>query len=213
MDTKKLIHFFTTVGRLKKTKRTGWVLRGVKEPESIADHTFRMALMAWFLAKGKGLNCAKVIKMALVHDLCEVYAGDMTPHDEQVSHGLDADKNIFNRWPRQSKEKKERLVKKKHEKERESLEKIIGDLPEELQNEVESLWLEYEEGMTEEGKFLRQLDRVENVLQASEYQAENKKLPMGSFWEQIRELVDDPDLISFVKAVDAHFYRKDQRQA
>ena len=208
MDAEELIHFFIEVGKLKKTRRTGWVLRGVKDPESIADHTFRMALMAWVFAKDKGLDCAKVIKMALIHDLCEVYAGDMTPHDEQVDQGLDSDKSIFNKWPRRSKKEKEETAQKKYRKEARGLEKIVSDLPEDLQKEIKELWLEYEEGVTKEGRFLRQLDRVENVLQASEYQTEDRNLAMGSFWEQIRELVDDPDLVEFVRVVDSHFYKK-----
>ena len=51
-----LINFFTKVGQLKKIKRTGWVLRGVQDPESIADHSFRLALMAWIFGQGKKLD-------------------------------------------------------------------------------------------------------------------------------------------------------------
>uniref|UniRef100_H2Y8K9 HD domain-containing protein n=1 Tax=Ciona savignyi TaxID=51511 RepID=H2Y8K9_CIOSA len=41
-----MIKFLSLVGQLKRTKRSGWVLRGVNEPESVSDHMYRMAVMA-----------------------------------------------------------------------------------------------------------------------------------------------------------------------
>lgn len=81
---KDLITFFVEVGKLKKMKRRGWVIRGVKDPETIAEHTFRMALMAWVFGKRKRLDIQQILKMALIHDLCEVYAGDTTPYDNII---------------------------------------------------------------------------------------------------------------------------------
>ncbi len=210
MTAKKYLDFFIKIGQLKKIKRTGWVLRGVKDPESIGDHTFRMSLMAWFFAKDKKLDITRVMKMSLIHDICEVYAGDMTPYDEEVSLGLHKkDKTLFNRWPRRMKTKKEELSTNKHEKELSALKKLTGGLPVGLQQEVLGLWSEYEDGLTAEGRFLRQLDRVENVLQASEYRAEQgSHLMMDSFWQQVKELVDDPDLLNFIQATDKNFSKK-----
>lgn len=52
-----------------------------KNPETIAGHTFHEAIMAWILSKEKrtNFNIEKMLKIALIHDLCELYAGDMTP--------------------------------------------------------------------------------------------------------------------------------------
>ena len=76
------IDFFIEAGKLKKQKRSGWVLREVKNPETIAEHSFRVAIMGWLLAnKKRGLNIEKIIKMALIHDIGEIYAGDITPYD------------------------------------------------------------------------------------------------------------------------------------
>ena len=59
-----------------------------EEVESTAEHTYRMTLMAWILAGEKGdLDICRVIKIALVHDLCEVYAGDLTPYDGILPKG------------------------------------------------------------------------------------------------------------------------------
>ena len=62
--------------------RTGFVWLGIKNPETIAQHTYRVAIMNWILGRKTKpqLNIGRVIKMSLVHDLCEVYAGDMTPY-------------------------------------------------------------------------------------------------------------------------------------
>lgn len=210
MDVKKLIHFLTTIGKLKKIKRTGWVLRGVKEPESIADHTFRMALMAWLFARKKGLNYEKVIKMALIHDLCEAGLGDITPYDKLLPGGAkDKDrKRILKKWPRWSKKEKEELRSEKFEKEMNSLEGVLEDLPALLRREIKNLWLEYAHGESPEARFLRQADKVENLIQALEYEQTHKDFPIGPFWVEVKELIDDPELIRFIKALDKYFYKR-----
>jgi len=209
-ENKGLVEFFLQAGRLKEIKRSGWVNRGVKNPESIADHTFRMALMAWVMGRGKGLDMLRLLKMALVHDLCEVYAGDATPHDKQIERGEHLkDETIFDRWPlRMPQEEKEELANSKRSREGKALEQISQQLPEDLAQEMRGLWYEYENGLSLEGVFLRQVDRVENVLQACEYGQADPNLHMGSFWEQIKELADDPDLVEFVDEMDRYFYSK-----
>ena len=71
----QLLNFLIEIGKLKKMTRRGWELRGIKNPETIASHTFRMAIMTWLLGEKKKLNLNKILKMSLIHDLCEVYAG------------------------------------------------------------------------------------------------------------------------------------------
>ena len=71
-----LVKFFETVGRLKLEKRKGWVDRGVKDAESVADHSMRLSVMALVLAKKLGLDECKAVKMAVVHDLPEAIVGD-----------------------------------------------------------------------------------------------------------------------------------------
>ena len=63
-----------------RTPRTGWVLRKVEKPESVADHMYRMAMLA-FLADDS-LAKDRCIKMCLVHDLAESIVGDITPEDK-----------------------------------------------------------------------------------------------------------------------------------
>ncbi|XP_075657944.1 uncharacterized protein LOC142627927 isoform X2 [Castanea sativa] len=66
------IDFLTLCHRLKTTKRKGWINHGIKGPESIADHMYRMALMALIAADlPSGLNRERCIKIAIVHDIAE----------------------------------------------------------------------------------------------------------------------------------------------
>lgn len=202
-----LIKFLIETGKLKKMKRTGWVLRGIKNPETIAEHTFRMAIMAWILGSNKRFNPTKILKMALIHDLCEVYAGDITPYEGILSKNKRLRKVLLNKLPRFPKNLKEARLKEKHEKERVGLKKIIASLPKHTQKEIVSLWLEYEHGSTREGRFVKQVDRVENLLQALEYWEKDKNFPIGPWWVQLKELVDDPKLLQFIKTLDKHFQK------
>ena len=77
----RAIDFLTLTRSLKTTKRTGWVMRGVQSPESIADHMYRMSLMGMIASFSDGtLDTNRCIKLALIHDLAEAKVGDITPH-------------------------------------------------------------------------------------------------------------------------------------
>ncbi len=66
---------------LKDLPRTGWVRSGVQDPESVAAHSWGMAVLALHFAP-KNLDLAKVLAMCIIHDLPEVRVGDLTPHDD-----------------------------------------------------------------------------------------------------------------------------------
>lgn len=205
----KLTKFFSEVGKLKTMPRRGWVIRDIKNPESIAEHTFRVAVMAWVLAdqKNSKLNLEQIIKMALIHDLCEVYAGDTTPYDSILPKDKKKRQKLMKTWPRFSEEKKKALAAKKYKKEEEGLERLIKDLRPKLKQEIKSLWSDYEMGLTKEGRFFRQADRLENFLQAAEYQRDNKNLSLEPYWIQARELHDDPTLLEFIEQIDKEFHK------
>ena len=202
-----LLDFLVEVGKLKRTKRRGWQLRGVKDPETIAAHTFRMTLMAWLLCSRKRLDLNKILKMSLIHDLCEVCAGDTTPYDKILPKDKKQWKKILDKWPRLSKLEKEKNFLKKYKKENEALKKLISKLPLTLKEEIKNLWNDYEKGLTREGRFVRQLDRVENLLQALEYWKKDKQFAMDPWWIQIEELVDDPLLLEFMELLGKKFHQ------
>src|SRR3989339_722208 len=197
-----LLKFLTESGKLKTIPRSGWVLRGVKNPESIAEHTFRVALMAWTLGRQKqNFNIEKLIKIALVHDLCEGYAGDITPKDTKKR------KEMLKTWPRFTEAQKKKLSESKHKKEKQGLNKLIKNLPAGLKKEMEMLWLDYEKGLSREGRFFKQIDRAENLLQSLEYWQIDKSLPQKSWWTQANELFDDKLLLELVGNMDKEFHK------
>ncbi|KMZ72282.1 HD domain containing protein [Zostera marina] len=145
------IDFLTLCHRLKTTKRTGWVLRDVKQPESIADHMYRMGIMALISHDMPGVDRDRCVKIALVHDIAEAIVGDITPSD-----GI-------------SKEEKNR-------RETEALDQmceVLGDA--ERAKEIHELWMEYENNSTLEAKMVKDFDKVEMILQALEYETEQGK--------------------------------------
>jgi putative hydrolases of HD superfamily len=65
---------------LREVARAGWKRVGIAHPESVADHSFGVALAALVLTPPH-LDKLRVLSMALLHDLAEVRVGDITPHD------------------------------------------------------------------------------------------------------------------------------------
>lgn len=66
---------------LKDVVRAGWVRNDVNNPESVASHSWGMAILALKLTP-KELDLSKVLSLCLVHDIPEVRVGDLTPHDD-----------------------------------------------------------------------------------------------------------------------------------
>ena len=204
----ELINFLIEIGKLKKIKRKGWIIRKVKNPETIADHSFRIAILAWFLGKEKRFDTKKILKMALIHDLCEVYAGDITPYDKILPKDKKQQKKVLKKWPRFSKSEDIERLLEKHKKEWKSLVRLTSKLPSETREEIINLWLDYEECLTKEGRFVRQVDKIENLLQALEYWKKDKKFPIKPWWVEIKETIDDPLLLQFIDTLDKKFHQK-----
>jgi putative hydrolase of HD superfamily len=65
---------------LKQVVRAGWIRAGVKQPESVAAHSWGMAMLATQLCP-EHLNLQRVLELCILHDVAEVIVGDITPHD------------------------------------------------------------------------------------------------------------------------------------
>jgi|GEM_PF-2245047 len=205
---KEIVQFLRETGKLKEMPRRGWVINRIENPETIGEHIFRAAIMGWILAREEGLDQEKVIEIALAHDLCEVYAGDVTPYDSILPQKEEELRELMKTWPRFSPEEREENKKKKHENEKESLEKLISPLSDSLKEEIRNLWLDYEEKVSLEGEFFSQADRMENFLQAYEYWEEYKKPPLGPWWIWAREFFDHPLLLSLLEVSEYRFHKR-----
>jgi len=164
-DDMDILEFAKKVRTLKELKRTGWVLKGIKDPESVADHSFMIAVLAYVYSKKLGLDSDKAVKMALTHDICEVYSGDIADRIR------DEDQIVPD--------------SRKRELERQGLKKLIFLLPKDFANEIYSLWEEFEARETKEAKLVKDLDKLEMCMQAEEY---SKK------YENLEEFLEDGKL-------------------
>ena len=145
---------------LKQLPRTGWVRSNVDNPESVAAHSWGMAILALRLAP-ENLDMIKVLSMCLVHDLPEVRIGDLTPHDD---------------------------VSNKAELEHAAMSMMAPN------------WLdifeEFEAGVTEEAKFVKQIDKLDMGLQAILYQNQ-QGLDLSEFISSAKAKISDSDLLNF----------------
>lgn len=143
------IDFLTLCHRLKTTKRKGWINQGIDGPESIADHMYRMALMALIADDLPGLDRERCIKIAIVHDIAEAIVGDITPAD-----GV----------PKEEKSRREQAALD------EMCQVLGGGMRAE---EIKELWAEYENNSSLEANLVKDFDKVELILQALEYEMEH----------------------------------------
>lgn len=152
--------FLRIVGRLKKLPRTGWVEARIRDPESVADHSFRTSILAMVLSDLEGLNTEKVIRMALLHDVAEAETGDLTP---EAKAGMGGE-----------------YVRR----EEEAFRSILDRLPEHLAEGYLSLVKEYRSASTPEARAVSEADMAEMLLQALEYENEGgDPSSLRRFWE------------------------------
>jgi len=204
----EVVKFLIKVNTLKEVPRKGWVLRNVENPEKIADHIFVVSLLSWFLAREANLNIKKVIKIALSHDLCEVYAGDITPDIYYFNLPQDYDSRIklLNKWIRLSIEEKQKAKNEQFAREKEGLMLLIKNMPEEIKREIFINWLSFEKDTSGEGKFVNQINRVETLIQSIEYFGSEKGSDITAWWEWAEEIVDHPVLLEFLNVIHKTFY-------
>jgi putative hydrolase of HD superfamily len=76
-ELEQLTGFVYEIGLLKRYKRTGWLVAGVSDPESIADHSFRAAVLAGIIAAMEGADAERAALLSLFHDSQETRLTDI----------------------------------------------------------------------------------------------------------------------------------------
>jgi putative hydrolase of HD superfamily len=138
-EYEEIIDFIRELERLKDTTRTAWTKEG--RAESVAEHSWRLALFALSLGDYFGdIDLNKVMRMCLVHDMGEAYEGDISAKIEE---------NKQNKFKR----------------EEAALLRLTAPLPENIRKQFLALWLEYNDGETEEAKLAKALDKMETIIQ------------------------------------------------
>lgn len=206
-----LARFLHRAGRLKELPRAGWLDRGVPpvEAESVADHLFRTALLAWLAAAGRpDLDRDRVLVLALLHDLAEAVAGDPPPYDPADLPPLGRDgsgdpataearRAFLER--RQARSPERQAAKRAAEAA--AMDSLLADLPPVLADELGALWAELEDGTTPEARFAKQADTLETYLQSREYRAADPTRPVASFAAEVAEVVTEPSLAALRDAI------------
>lgn len=202
-----IIDFLIEIGTLKIKPRKGWILIGKENPGTIAEHSYRTAVMAWILGEKTEVNLdlGKIIKTALIHDTCEARTYDKTPYDGRLPEDKEKWPDLFDRWPRASKEEKKESSLEKDEREIDSVKQLTSGLPPTLKEEISKLQLDYIKKISEETRFVKQINRLEALLQALEYGEEDQRRPFRSWWVGTKELVDNPTLVEFLESLDEKF--------
>lgn len=139
-DLTAILEFLRGAERLKTVTRSAWASTG--REESVAEHTWRLCLLALVLRPGlPEVDYARLLPMLVVHDLGEAIGGDI-PAPEQAARGGS-----------------------KAQDERRDLLRLLAPLPSAQREELTALWDEYEEASTAEARVAKALDKLETILQ------------------------------------------------
>lgn len=134
------IAFLIEIDQLKSILRHSNLV-DLSRQENDAEHSWHLAMFAVVLAEYAScrVNESQVLRMLLIHDLVEVYAGDTFVYDSAAAAGQE-------------------------ERERAAAERLFPQLPEDQATALRALWDEFEQRRTPEARFARALDRVQPLL-------------------------------------------------
>lgn len=140
MEARELLNALHVAERLKDETRHCYTSGG--RHESVAEHSWRMALMAyWVSDEFPELDINKVIKMSLIHDLGECFTGDI-PSFDKTSQDEEREEGQLSKW--------------------------VNQLPEPFRTEMTALYREMDARQTPEAKLYKALDNLEAIIQHNE---------------------------------------------
>ena len=144
-DVEGLTNYLYEMGLLKRYKRTGLWIAGIDNPESIAEHSFRTAIIGYLLAVMEGADPAKTATLCLFHDTQETRIGDVPSVGKAyVVTAPNAEVTA---------------------------DQVVG-FPAEIGQAVRELVDEYEARETPEAQLAKDADKLECLIQAREYRAQ-----------------------------------------
>lgn len=90
------LDFFAEAGLLKRVKRSGWWVAGIENPESVAEHCFRCAVISYYIAHCEGIDPYRAVTMALFNDIHESRINDLHKMGHYYIEFRDAERRAFN---------------------------------------------------------------------------------------------------------------------
>ena len=166
-----LVRFWQYAAELKREQRKGWQKRVDGRVESIADHSFAVALLALYEGERRGYDLERILKLALIHDLEEAIIGDLAPQDKR------------SRGPTRVRRDREKAMRE-----------LVSKLPAKSRASYLRLWTDLRERRSREARLVHQLDKVEMAFQANEYGKRTGQRKMLDFYESATKETNDPVL-------------------
>jgi putative hydrolase of HD superfamily len=185
-----IITFLKFCGKLKHLLRTGWVNSNVKSPETVASHMYRMGVIS-MLVPDQGYDRERCIKMSIVHDIAESIVGDITPFDNVNDQDKFSQENA-------AMEKFRTTLLQDLDMNVEENQRF-----KELVQEMIDLWHEYEDLKTPEALLVKDIDRFDMVLQATEYE-QDQNMVLQTFFDTTKGKFKT----AFVQELVAELYKK-----
>jgi putative hydrolase of HD superfamily len=142
-ELRDTIGFLYEIGLLERYKRTGWSQVGVPLPESVADHSFRVSVIASVLAAMEGADPQRAAFLALWHDSQETRTTDL-PHLTKNYVSAAANEQVTRDQ--------------------------VAPLSPPVTGMISAAVAEYQAAETHEARCARDADKLECLLQAREYQ-------------------------------------------
>ncbi len=156
---KSLLDTLLELQHLDRVPRSGYLLRGVANPESVAEHTYHLAFLVMVLGQQEPeVNVARAVELALLHDCAEVRTGDLP---RPVTKYLEAG------------------AKKSMER------SVLEDLLAPLDEVIRARATEYMDGESLEARFVSACDRLQLLLKVHHYQRHGQS-GLDEFWKAIR---------------------------
>jgi len=180
ISPKNALSILLTTIKAKQVVRTGWTMMDIPSPESVAEHSYQLCVMAMVLADQLGVDREKLIKMAIIHDLGEIFTGDIV-----WVRG-----NIIDIEKRRKKEEIEAL----------GIEKIFKDTSKAA--EYKAIFEEMVERKTREADIFWQIDKLEMAIQALDYELRTKK-DLTEFFVSVNLQLTSPTLRTIFAEVQA----------
>jgi len=134
--------FLHEAGHLKNLPRSGWLLLGIRQPESVAEHSFRVGLIGIVLAALEGANPGQTAALCLMHDVHETRIGDVP--------------SVGRNYVTTAKPQ----AVTAHQ---------TAGMPDEVAKVLQELTGEYEDTETIESRVAHDADKIETLIQAREY--------------------------------------------
>jgi len=161
VNAESVLALLLEANQLKRVQRTGWVMRGVADAESVSDHSFGVAFIALVLAQymDEPIDTVKLLTMALLHDLPEAVLSDI-PSPACLCLSRDA----------------------KSAAEQAALGHLLGEFPQAEQ--WRDWWREFDERSSLEGRLVRDADRLDMLLQAYVYEQTTGNRWLEEFWSE-----------------------------